>query len=297
MILLALALLLGAFPASAMAASRKTVYVSSTGSGTLNLRAGPGKDYDVKGYVHHGDRVSVLDERGIWSKVRTDDYKTGWIKTKYIDGTTRALGTGTKTVRTSGDSLNLRSGPGTHYSVRGYVWNGARVKVLNTEDDWVKVTVQSTGDTGWIRERYIHGGSWHDDDDDDDDDDDGTRKVCHVTAYTLNVRSGAGTGYSVKTTLYEGDAFQVIGTSGNWYHIRTFDGVTGWVSRSYTAADATATVTASSLNMRSRASTSGSIVKSLSYGAKVTVKSVTGNWARVTSGGSTGYVSLNYLSL
>ena len=110
MILLALALILGAFPMSAMAASRKTVYVSSTGSGTLNLRAGPGKDYDVKGYVHHGDKVSKLKTSGEWSKVKTKSSKVGWIKTKYIDGTTRELGTGYKYVSTSGGSVNLTAG-------------------------------------------------------------------------------------------------------------------------------------------------------------------------------------------
>ena len=123
-VLLAVLLLVSAVPVSALASSGKyTVYVSSTGEGTLNLRSGPGTDYEPRGYVYHGDRVSVLDRSGIWSKVRTSSGRTGWIKTKYIDGTTKELGTGSKVVRTS-SSLNLRSGPGTQYAWKGTVCDG-----------------------------------------------------------------------------------------------------------------------------------------------------------------------------
>lgn len=299
-ILMAVLLLAGALPVTAVAATKYTVYISSTGSGSMNLRAGPGKDYDVKGYVYHGDKVSVLDESGIWSKVKTNSGKTGWIKTKYIDGTTRDLGTGYKYVKTSGGAINLRTGAGTGYSSKGSVNNGAKVKVLNTEDNWARVTVQSSGATGWIMAKYLSdsssgsssGGSSSSGSSSSAG---STQKVYHVTSSTLNVRTGAGTGYSTKATLYSGRAFKVTGSSGNWFKISTFNGVTGWVSRTYAAEGATATVTAGSLNMRASAGTSGKIIKSLGYGAKVTVTSVTGNWARITHGGSAGYVSLNYL--
>ena len=298
--LMAVLLILCALPVSAVAETWKTVYISSTGSGTMNMREGPGMDYDVCGYVHHGEEVEVLSKSGIWSRVRNEDGDKGWIKTKYIDGTTKALGTGTKTVKTSGGSLNLRTGPGTGYDVKGQVANGAKVKVLNTEGSWVKVTVQSSGRTGWIQEKYLTGsGSSSSGSSSSGSGSSGSgssQKVYHVTSSTLNVRTGAGTGYGWKATLKQGQGFQVTSSSGNWFKIKTFSGITGWVSKTYTAAGATAKVTATSLNMRSKASTSGSVIKSLGYGAKVTVNSVTGNWANITSGGKSGYVSMTYLS-
>ena len=289
--LLAVMLLLSALPVGAMAATKYTVYISSTGSGTLNLRSGPGTSYSSKGYVHHGDKVTRLDTSGIWSRVKTASGVTGWIKTMYIDGTTQALGTGYKTISASG-AVNLRSGPGTSYSSKAKLYSGTKVKVVETEGSWARVTVQSSGKTGWVMRKYISGSSSGGSSETSSDD---TQKVYRVSSSTLNVRSGAGTGYSVKATLYKGQAFKVTGSSGNWYKIKTFSGITGWVSKSYAASGATATVTAGSLNMRSKASTSGSVVKTLGYGAKVTVSSVTGNWAKVTSGGKTGYASLSYL--
>lgn len=296
-ILLALLLILTMLPLSAMAASTKTVYVSSTGSGTLNLRSGPGKDYSVKGYVHHGDKVDKLDSSGEWSKVKVhDNGKTGWIKTKYIDGTTKELGTGKKTVSvSSGSKLNLRSGPGTSYAIKGTVKSGDTVKVLNTEDNWVKVTVSSSGKTGWIMAKYV-GGSSGSSGSGSSGSSSSTQNVYRVTGASLNVRKGAGTSYGKVATLHTGDAFKVTGSSGNWFKITTFSGISGWVSKNYTTAGASATITASKLNMRAGAGTSYNVVRTLSKGDTVKVNSITGSWAHITVGGRSGHVSVKYLS-
>ena len=295
-IIMVVLLLVAALPMTALAASAKAVYISSTGSGTLNLRSGPGKSYSVKGYVHHGDKVTPISSDGEWSKVKVQDSgKTGWIKTKYFDGTTKDLGTGSKTVKvSSGSNLNLRSGPGTSYSVKGTVKNGASVKVLNPEDNWVKVTVSSSGKTGWIMAKYI-GASSGSSGGGSSSSGSGTSNVYRVTGASLNVRKGAGTSYGKGATLSAGDAFKVLGSSGNWFKIQTFGGITGWVSKNYTTAGASATITASRLNMRSGAGTSYSVVRTLSYGDTVKVNSITGNWAHITVNGRSGHVSAKYL--
>ena len=295
--IMVLLLVAAALPVSALAASSKTVYISSTGSGSMNVRSGPGKSYSVKGYVHHKDTVDVLDKSGEWSKVRVhDNGVTGWIKTKYIDGTTEDLGSGTKTVKVaSGSNLNLRTGPGTGYGIKGTVDNGAAVKVLNTEDDWVKVTVSSTGKTGWIMAKYIGGASSGSSSGSSSTSSASNGKVYRVTSSTLNMRKGAGTGFTKIATLSKGDAVKVTGSNGNWFKVITPDGKSGWVSKSYLTAGAYATVTATTLNMRKGAGTGYAWVGSLNYGATVTVSSVSGNWAYVSVGGKSGYVSLNYL--
>lgn len=282
--LIALALCL-ALPAAALA---EKVYISSTGKGTLNLRTGPGKEYDVKGYVKHGAKVSVLDEDGDWSKVKVSSTgKTGWIKTIYIDGTTKDLGTGTKVVETD-SPLPLRAGPGADYAKKGTVYDGDTCKVLYTEDDWVKITVN--GMTGWIMAYHITDGE-----DEPPVVVAKANKVYHVTATTLNMRKGAGTGYKIVAKLGQGAGFQVLGSSGNWYRIKTFDGVTGWISKTYTAPNATATVTASSLNVRTGAGTSYKVIGGLRRNTLVTVDSVIGNWAHVTAGSTKGYASIKFM--
>ncbi len=59
----------------------------------------------------------------------------------------------------------------------------------------------------------------------------------------------------------------------------------------------TGTVTASSLNMRKTASSDAKVVKVLKEGARVTIKSSTGSWYKVSSGGATGYVYKKYIKV
>ena len=60
-----------------------------------------------------------------------------------------------------------------------------------------------------------------------------------VTASTLNVRSGPGTGYSIIGTLSYGTVVNVTEASGGWSHISSPK--TGWVSSTYLQAAATGT--------------------------------------------------------
>jgi uncharacterized protein YgiM (DUF1202 family) len=54
-----------------------------------------------------------------------------------------------------------------------------------------------------------------------------------VNASTLNIRSGPGTNYSVKTQVHAGDILQIISQSGSWYKVRTTSGVDGYASMQY----------------------------------------------------------------
>ncbi len=298
--LLMVLLLCAALPTEALAASTRTVYVSATGSGSLNLRGGPGKDYEPVGYVYHGDKVIPGRTSGEWTRVKVSGSgATGWIKTKYIDGTTKSLGTGTWKV-TASSAVNLRSGPGTGYGIRGAVQPGSRVKVLNTEDEWIRVTVQSTGATGWIRASAIGGksaassassssGSGASAEPD-------VQEVRTVTAGELNVRSGPGSGNKLVGALEYGTAVRVMGSSGKWLRIRAYNGVTGWVASAYTDVGATASVTAQKLNVRKGPSSASDKVGALLADDTCEVTSVTSSgWAKVSSAFISGYVSTKYL--
>lgn len=282
------------------AALAETVYVSSTGSGTLNLRKGPGKKYGVTGYVRHGDTVTEFDTDGDWSLVtvaRTGE--SGWIKTMYFDGTTEDLGTGRKELDISGKYLTMRKGPGTKYGKAARVYAYETVKVLNTEDDWCRVST-SNGNYGWLKLKYI-GEDATDVPEVDVDVDEPTYtgksyKVRSVTAKSgLNVRTGAGSKYPVINTLPKGTPVMILGTSGSWYKISTLGGQIGWVSKKYTTANAKAVVTASVLRVRKGPSTSYAKLGGHKKNTVVTIDSIAGNWAHVISPKPKGYMALKYL--
>ena len=130
-----------------------------------------------------------------------------------------------------------------------------------------------------------------------------------VTADALNVRSGPSTSYGITTKLYKGDKVEILETSNGWHKIKASNGKIGWVSGDYikvssgstsqpSTSTTKATVTATSLNVRSGTGTSYSVITKLSKGTVVDViESASNGWKKVkTSNGTTGWVSGEYLT-
>ena len=181
------------------------------------------------------------------------------------------------------DAVNFRSGPSTSYSSLGSFNKGDKVEYLGTSGSWVQVKYDNK--TGYVYGSYVGDYSY----------------TKYVIATTLNVRSGAGTSYSVLGSLSKGTKVEVISTTNGWSKIK-YNGSTGYVSSKYLSSSSTTSsttikyVTATTLNVRSGAGTNYSIIGSLSKGTKVEVISTTNGWSKIKYNGSTGYVSSQYLS-
>ena len=136
----------------------------------------------------------------------------------------------------------------------------------------------------------------------------GTVKVSNA----LNVRSGAGTSYSVLGSLSNGAKVEIVETSGTWYKIKYGSGY-GYVSKDYiTVSSSNNTTTSpgtnttsktgvvnvtSSLNVRSGAGTNYSSIGSLNKNAIVEVVDTVNSWYKIKYGSGYGYVSKDYIIL
>jgi SH3-like domain-containing protein len=115
-----------------------------------------------------------------------------------------------------GEKVNLRSGPGTAYSVKWIYGAGFPVKVLKEKGEWLQV-IDFEQDTGWIHRSLL-------------------AEVSHVivTAHRssdskINIRSGPGSGFDVVAKAYYGVVFESLGKSAKWVSIRHESGIDGWV--------------------------------------------------------------------
>ena len=205
------------------------------------------------------------------------------------------------------DALNVRSGPSTSYSITTKLYKGDKVEILETSNGWHKIKA-SNGKIGWVSGDYIKVSSGS-----TSQPSTSTTKAT-VTATSLNVRSGAGTSYSVITKLPKGTVVDVLESASNgWKKIKTSGGTTGWASGDYLTTGSAgnsstdnstsqtsykATVNTDSLNMRKGAGTSYSVITKLSKGTVVDVlESASNGWKKVkTSNGTTGWVSGSYLT-
>ncbi len=99
-----------------------------TGS-TVNIRTGPGTEYDVIASLSYGEQIEVI-ELGKWHKVVFGD-KTGYIISDYL-----AVENSKIAGYVSGSNVRLRTGPSTDYDIIATMAKGTEVEILEEKNGW-----------------------------------------------------------------------------------------------------------------------------------------------------------------
>ncbi len=118
------------------------------------------------------------------------------------------------------------------------------------------------------------------------------------TTINLNLRSGAGTNYSIIKVVPSSETVTVTDKSNpDWIKVRLSDGTTGYCSAQYLDI-LTDCKTTDYLNFRTGPNTYSSILKTFAPGEQLDILSFSGDsWAKVkASDGTTGYVCTDYVS-
>ncbi|MEB4868852.1 MULTISPECIES: SH3 domain-containing protein [Priestia] len=278
---------------------------------SLNVRATPSTSGAIVGKITKGNTVNIVDESKGWAKI-TYNGKDAWISSQYINKTqtnsTSTENSTSKSAIVNASSLNVRSSASTSASIVTNLSRGSKVTVVKESGSWSQIKTAS-GKTGWVASQYLQAGSGSSTPNKNSGST--SSKSATVNASSLNVRSSASTSASIVTNLSRGSKVTVVKESGSWSQIKTASGQTGWVASQYlqtgsgssapakdsgSTTSKSAVVNASSLNVRSSASTSASIVTNLSRGSKVTVVKESGSWSQIkTASGQTGWVASQYL--
>jgi len=227
-IVLALAFAAPAFAAEANGAESYTaaqVLAASTVQATtnVNVRSGPGTGYTKLGVLAKGDTVEKTGVSGSWTQVVYNG-RTAYVSSQYLKdagtGTVSAAGTVQATA-----NVNVRSGPGTGYSILGVLAKGGTVQKTGVSGSWTQVVYN--GKTAYVSSQYLKDASSSS----------GTVSATGTVQATanVNVRSGPGTGYSILGVLAKGSTVQKTGVSGSWTQV-VYNGATAYVSSQYLTA-------------------------------------------------------------
>lgn len=149
----------------------------------LNVRSGPGTNYQVVGALANGDMVRRLNcqQQGSssWCQIEmmTDMRERGWVNSRFL---TEGQGAATQlpqpprptgggdimqvTGLSAGGLLNVRSGPGTSYSVVGALSNGTSVRNLGCQGSgnsaWCQIEMMTDmRERGWVAARFLTRGN------------------------------------------------------------------------------------------------------------------------------------------
>jgi uncharacterized protein YraI len=331
LVLIAAVLLAGTIAAPMGARAVGDVVIDSSGfvpgqtavvaSGPLNLRSGPGTDYSILEVLATGDYVEIVagptSANGYqWYEVVVDGSGTdGYLAGVFLTAVSSGGFTIGDTVYVTSEGLNVRSGPGTGYSVidtMSYGQNGLIVDGPVAADGYTWYELNYVGGTtdGWVAGDYLGlvstGGSF------------AIGDTVSVTSATLNIRSGPGIGYSVIDYFAYGDQSVIVdgpvGADGyTWYEVTYGGGAySGWVAGDYLAyvasggfaIDDTVYSTAGALNVRSGPGTGYSVIDTMSYGQNglivdgpVVADGYTWYELNYVGGTTDGWVAGEYLAL
>ena len=222
------------------------------------------------------------------------------------DNTLNTASTITGTI--TADVLNVRANPNTSSTIIGNLKYNSNVTILEITDGWYKINYNNN--TGWVSSDFVTINS-------------STPELPStstgiVEADVLNIRSGAGTSYSVTGTVNKGATVTILSSSNGWYKI-SYNGTTGYVSSEYirtssgsdsssnsgsnsnnsnnNSSNTSGIVTADILNIRSGASTSHSVIGTVTNNSKVEILSSENGWYKINYNNIVGYVSSDYVNI
>ena len=204
----------------------------------------------------------------------------------------------------SGNNVNIRAQASATSQVLGSADQGLEFNVLGKEGNWY--SIMYNGSQGYVSAEYFT-----------------VNKVeATVVGNGVNIRSGASTDSAVIGSVNSGQSVTVTAQNNEWYKLSDnsyiskqyvegalVDLVTGINSNTNTTQSAASqsgvlqntygVVTATSgLNLRSTASTEGTIIDVLPYGEIVDVYSYSATWVKVkTADGVEGYLSADYCAI
>lgn len=210
--------------------SDETVSGKVTGATTLNVRSGPGTSYSRVDSLAKGTKVTIYERT---TKAGTQWGRIGsnrWVCMSYVTLTEKDSSStttdGDEAKVTGATTLNVRTGPGTSYNRVKYLTKGASITIYEYSTTngqrWGRI-----GTNQWVCMAYVtvDGSS-----NSSSTGETGTGTVSCKTS--LNVRTGAGTSYSLAARLAPGttvDILEQTKVNGRWWG-RTSQ---GWVCMDY----------------------------------------------------------------
>ncbi|PEZ76140.1 SH3 domain-containing protein [Bacillus sp. AFS017274] len=304
---------------TAVTPEKTTTKYVNVSSGTLNMRKSGSESANIVAKLSKGTKVTVYSESKGWAKVKANG-KDGHVSAKYLSTAKPGSGstavtpekTTTKYVNVSSGTLNMRKSGSESASIVAKLSKGTEVTVYSESKGWAKI--KANGKDGYVSADFLST-IRPEMDSKPSIPEKTTTKYVNVSSGSLNMRNKPSESASVIVKLARGVEVEVISESNGWSKVKAYGGE-GYVSTQYLSATKPGSLPelnpdgeentlvkyvnvndGSSLNMRSQASASASIIAKLVNNTAVTVYSESNGWSRVTANGKTGYVSTQYLTV
>ena len=265
----------------------------------LNVRKGPGTSYSIVGKINTGDIVDVHEIKNGWARITYKGNSSVYCSASYIKKVTR---TG-KILK----SVYMRETYSFEAKKIASLEVGTKVEVVAIGEYWSKI--KYSGKTGYIPKEYLQettpastvGENYS-------STSTNTSATKGTVTAAVNLRSTASWSGTKLLVINKGEEVEIVEKGSEWTKVK-YSSKTGYIptehvkvssgstsGSSSTEATTNATITEATY-IRATASWSAEKVLLLNKGDKVTALSKTGDWVKVSSGGKTGYVSVDFINI
>lgn len=114
----------------------------------LNVRQGPGADFEKIGAVSKETVLIELGRQGAWLRVRLPNGSEGWVSSRYVKPLQD------EPVLCTGQSVNFRQGPGLNHRILRKLDEQEVLLLLRRVGDWVQLR-DAEGTIGWASANYV----------------------------------------------------------------------------------------------------------------------------------------------
>ena len=111
-----------------------------------NIRTGPGTNHEIIWKIEKYHPIEILEKKENWYHFKDFEGDEGWIYAPLVGKI--------NTVITQSDRCNIRSGPGTNYSIQFTVERGVPFRLISKKGKWLQIR-HADGDQGWIHRSLI----------------------------------------------------------------------------------------------------------------------------------------------
>jgi uncharacterized protein YraI len=290
--------------------------------GSLNLRSGPGTSYGVLLVMPNQAQVGVTGSpQNGFTPVRYNGVD-GWAYSTFLSstapGSNPAPSPGGQIIETryATTSLNLRSGAGLGFAVLTVIPSGGQVGITGSQQNGF-FPVRFNGTDGWASATYLSTSAPGSGETPPPSTPPPGNEIIDTryTTAALNMRSGAGLGYSVLLVIPMGAEVGITGSSQNGFLPVRYNGTDGWASATYLSTSGPGSgetpppasgpgntivenrYATAALNMRSGAGMSFSVVLVIPRGAEVGITGSQQNgFFPVRYNSTDGWASATYLT-
>ena len=305
--LLAAALLLAVLPISG-ALAQDQLFAMVSGTGSLNIRSGPGVGYEWLGNLQRGGWVEIRANYGDWYQVYVMEKGiSGYMSAKFLKTAGATGSDGTNFVVNNPrptQFLNLRQYPDLNAPVLGIFYNGASGTVLSETGGWYQVSI--AGMVGYFRGEYLRftgapgGGT--------------VATVYAANGGAVNLRSGPGYNYASIAQLRNGNPVTVHLKGRTFWYVSS-GGRSGFMDAKFLRTGSTpvppiggrtgkagtgiVTQTGKRLNLREQASLNARVLGQYPGGTELTIEAQGADWCRVVvrSTGARGYMMSRFITV